>query len=62
MRCASGTYEHFNIALTTMDEACDRELHLKVRAQAAAQMKAKGVTITEPDREAFRSREFDPPY
>ena len=35
-------------------EDYDRELYLKVSAQAADQMKAKGVTITEPDREAFR--------
>ena len=35
-------------------EVYDRELYLKVSAQAADQMKAKGVTITEPDREAFR--------
>ena len=35
-------------------EAYDRELYLKVSAQAADQMKAKGVTITEPDHEAFR--------
>lgn len=35
-------------------EVYDRELYLKVSAQAADQMKAKGVVITEPDREAFR--------
>jgi tripartite ATP-independent transporter DctP family solute receptor len=35
-------------------EIYDRELYLKVSGQAAAEMKAKGVTITEPDREAFR--------
>ena len=35
-------------------EVHDRELYLKVSTQAADQMKAKGVTITDPDREAFR--------
>lgn len=35
-------------------EVYDRELYLKASAQAADQMKAKGVTITEPDREAFK--------
>jgi tripartite ATP-independent transporter DctP family solute receptor len=36
-------------------EVYDRDLYVKVSAQAADQMKAKGVAITEPDREAFRS-------
>jgi tripartite ATP-independent transporter DctP family solute receptor len=35
-------------------EVYDRELYLKASTQAAEQMKAKGVTITDPDREAFR--------
>jgi len=35
-------------------EVYDRELYLKASTQAADQMKAKGVTITEPDREAFK--------
>ncbi len=36
-------------------EVHDRELYVKASTQAADQMKAKGVTITEPDREAFRA-------
>jgi tripartite ATP-independent transporter DctP family solute receptor len=35
-------------------EVYDRELYLKASTQAADQMKAKGVTIFEPDREAFK--------
>lgn len=35
-------------------ETYDRELYVKAAAQAIEQMKAKGITITEPDREAFR--------
>jgi tripartite ATP-independent transporter DctP family solute receptor len=35
-------------------EVHDRELYLKASAQATEQMKARGVTVTEPDREAFR--------
>jgi TRAP-type transport system periplasmic protein len=35
-------------------EVYDRELYLKASTQAADQMKARGVTITQPDRDAFR--------
>ena len=36
-------------------EVYDRDLYVKASTQAADQMKAKGVTITEPDREAFKT-------
>ncbi len=35
-------------------EVYDRQLYAKTTADAVEQMKAKGVSITEPDREAFR--------